>query len=377
MRSNRNNSILKTGIIAIILVSIAVYFFTNFERYEYEKNKYNQDYLRNDYYLLETYLNSLNIKTTVSKNSSELLLLNEDIKNLAIFDSYSSFTRTSTPKIKEWVKNGGTLITTVTQYPTDDEKEFLLEFGASNEAIETDDYSDIGCYAENSAFIDCENQELINAYSEHTVLASNRYGNAYIEIPYGDGRIVFFAYSYYFPYQNNNLKEKDNAYFFTSLLNLNDDGKTLIIYDTKQNSLFAALFRNAKISVILFLILVITLLWSLIQRFGPLRQLRLETQQDLKQHLQACADYSWEAEKLETHIKAYRELIFRQLRNKTGRKLPESNAQKLEFIESYFTQQKNKPVNVNIRNVLFSTLPNDEAQLLTLTNDLQNLRSYL
>jgi len=417
--------------LVLTLIAVPVFllwFFSTYERYEKEKESFTTEYQQNQYFLLETFFNDLGFDADSSRSESDIYTLGNKTGTLFLLDERQIINTRSTKIIKEWVNDGGTLLMELPHDPNKFETDFLKEFSIKSvdgsQLSNSDSFSygtsyapGEGCYTHNALYIDCDTrdeitfgnfvnteepfevdieedeeinledllaklpdtEEVIEEFDEkdlkfpYSILASNPTGAAYVNITYGEGEIIFA--SHLDGLNNNSIDDKDNAYFLTSLIS-NKTKEILISYNTRNTSFLKALWLNAKWPVIMFLSTLVIFLWSMIQRFGPLKNLLIESRQDLKTHLQSSADFLWEADKLHDNIASLRSSILRRLQVTLGRRLDLSDPLSREKVQDYLST-KFKDMPDNTLNLLFSDLPNNELELIKITKQLNQVRSFL
>ena len=248
MSSTSKSTLLKILALVVVLGAIVIWFFSAFEKKESEETIFSSEYKKNPYLLLELFLKKQNIIVTQSQQDFDIQELDDSVGSLLIFDSPNFYTYKNNPLLKEWIYNGGRLISNIDHELINMENEFYAEFVVSNHFdAELDD--GVGtCYALYSAWISCDDRDVVSSGIDFEALASNSYGAAFIKFKHGSGEIILFSHTNAF--QNYGLIKNDNAYFLSRLIKTNKN-KVILINHSRPPSLIGSLWATAKLQIII------------------------------------------------------------------------------------------------------------------------------
>ncbi|HET8706749.1 MAG TPA: hypothetical protein VFM46_10650, partial [Pseudomonadales bacterium] len=138
-----------------------------------------------------------------------------------------------------------------------------------------------------------------------------------------------------------------------------------------SESLAQFLWKHAKWTIILALLMLAAILWRNLLRFGPIIEAPAPERRQLIEHLQASARFKWKHAKTHPEISQIQQAILMTAARKQG-------SQQIELErEIQWLQLKSSLSASDIRAALTAAPPRDPLEFLALTQTLYQLRTNL
>ncbi len=309
------------GLVTILTAAGTKWFYDNFGYKEVERTTdYSAEARRNKFLAAEYFLRELGFEVESDNNRARLLEARDVNQTILINDYGPKLSPTNFKNLKNWIKNGGHLIFTATNFEyVNDEKEYdyfgndLYDNHENNQLL--DEYGIKAQYTnfndDNPYPYDKSTQEfvlqngkkisidfypdtqLVDVNNSSTFSLKDSYGNHLLQYNIGQGKLTVLSDNNFL--SNANIGENDHAYLLW-LLNSGENlknNKILLLYNTQSDSIFALLWKYAKHACIAFFALLILWLWSMQNRVGPLLVNADFSKRNIIEHLRAIARFSW------------------------------------------------------------------------------------
>ena len=107
-----------------------------------------------------------------------------------------------------------------------------------------------------------------------------------LQLYYGEGLVTVMTDAWI--WQNDKIDRYDNAWL---LWYLTQDSRVTMLYRAEHDSLATLLWRNYRLAIGALLLLIISAVWHLGMRQGPIRQPASHSRRQLLEHLRASAEF--------------------------------------------------------------------------------------
>jgi len=304
--------IILLGIVGFTVISGMKWFTNNFEKQEVERlSGYSAEARLNKFLAAEHFLRNLGYEVESDSNRARLLESHTSNTTILINDYGPKLSPTHFEMLKDWLEAGGHLIFTANHfdYNNHDNNELdepftnnqlLEEYGIIPVLVDYDEEknnSDVSEYStsDNTTIkLDFFTTGILLDTKEIASFAlRDNYGAHLLQFDIGDGKLTVLSDNYLF--SNDAISEHDHAYLLSVLgqVNTSDEKKFLLLYNNESDSIFSLIWRYGKEACIAFLALLILSLWSMRNRFGPIKPNISFKHRNITEHLHALARFSW------------------------------------------------------------------------------------
>ncbi len=307
-------------IVTLTVIGIlgSTWFNKNFEYKDVEKHSgYSIEAKRNKFLAAEYYLQKLGHQVESDSNRARLLEENLNYKTILINDYGPKLSLTHYKKLKKWIENGGHLIFTVNKFQyvasQDEDYEYTDDTFRHNQLLE--EYAIQARYTNYSKSIpypeerkayqykfneDIEidiyfdpDKQLVDSHNLASYSLSDRYGAHLLQLDIGKGKLTILSDNMFL--SNEYIGNHDHAYLVSYLNQENSSlsENILLLYNNQSDSIFSLIWKNGRQACIAFLVLLIFFLWSLRNRFGPIKPIIDFSNRNITEHLRAIGKFSW------------------------------------------------------------------------------------
>jgi len=309
-------------LVLMLVVIVLLYdFYSKLESHLVEEDKgYQGEALTNDYLAAEYFL------LQMGQNAEKLKLFSTDQKSLNKNDILLvpsirlSFDRRRTDDMLEWLKNGGHLIITgdVDSEKIAEHKDYLLNslglkvdrkaLASESETSESEASASVQSdYPVNIMSFDDEMFLQVD-FDDYLILSKTPEFNSDvlweaededrihgIQIRVGEGTLTLLSDMRMFT--NDYIDAYDHAAFLLSLIqsqqSTNHSNTFYYSLYEERLSLIQWLWENAHLLMLSFIVLIVSVLWMIAPRFGPLINVGEPVQRQFLKHLSAAGNYHW------------------------------------------------------------------------------------
>jgi len=323
----------------------ATWFFSNFYKEPFTRyHGFSEEARRNPFLAAQRFLETQNVEFEKRENYK---LFDESIgksDTIIINSSRVGMSAARLEKMKQWVKDGGSLVLLATEgfdYDFESSKDvFLDSLGLRYYKGDYDSYS----YSDDSSedfvefrFSESEDNTKVEfrnyGYIEDTsgdasFIAGNQYADQFIQYTLGEGLV---SISTDFSIWNNyRIDDHDHAMFLRQIIGSSE--KTWLLYNRIQPSLLSMAMSHAPMVVISVTIFLIVMFWSGLWRIGAKRADEEAINREIMQHLSASAEFSFRLDQGEKLIESLMESVHHrmaQLNHGYGRLTPPHKIEKI------------------------------------------------
>ncbi|MFK7815770.1 MAG: DUF4350 domain-containing protein [Gammaproteobacteria bacterium] len=306
------------GIVVLIGVFGSKWFNNNFVYKDIEKHTgYSTEAKRNKFLAAEYYLHKLGHQVESDSNRARLLENSLDYQTILINNYGPKLSLTHFKKLKTWIENGGHLIITANNFEyvanedeedgyTDNEymhNQLLAEYGIQARYTNFSENTPYPEEREPQQYTFNENigieiyfepdKQLIDSYDLASYTLADRYGVHLLQLNIDKGKLTVLSDNMFL--SNENIGDYDHSYLF-SLLNKENNSASqniLLLFNNQSDSIFSLIWKNGQQACIAFIALLILFLWSLRNRFGPLKPNIIYSNRNITEHLRAIGRFSW------------------------------------------------------------------------------------
>ncbi len=406
--SRKNKIVLWSCVLSLVFIGLGLWWGHNYLNWVVESNDlgYTREARQNPFLAAELYLINSGIHAESIRGLNRMEKLPSSRDSLVVTSWRLSMGKKKIKELKDWVINGGTLITTaqaVFDYEAYTSSDILLnELGVEKYAIDSDELneesrSDLNT-TDNKETREKENRFLtpvymsdqanpvminvLDAYSlsdnsgKASASAANDYGTSLLQYDLGQGIITILTDISFL--NNQYIDQYDHAYFLWHLTHESD--KVWLIYGGSSESLLAILWRYADYLIISLTVLLFIWIWRKAVRFGPIQYSQSVSRRQLIEHIMASMHFLWRSNKINIILNNLYDDIIRkmQLRHRNYRSLRQED--QLELLH----QITNLPHNElsNFMSEILLTFPNSrhvhaEARFLEKIQQIQAIRRCL
>ena len=268
------------GLVTILTAAGTKWFYENFEYKEVEKTTdYSAKARRNKFLAAEYFLRELGFDVESDNNRARLLEAHDTNQTILINDYGPKLSPTNFKNLKNWIKNGGHLIFTATNfkyvsneeeydyfgddlYENHEDNHLLDEYGIKAQYTNFDDDNPYP-YDESVQEYILKNgkkisidfypdTQLIDVNNNSSLSLKDAYGYHLLQYNIGKGKLTVLSDNNFI--SNTNIGENDHAYLLW-LLNSGEEhikNKILLLYNTQSDSIFTLIWRYAKHASIAF-----------------------------------------------------------------------------------------------------------------------------
>ncbi len=325
-------------LLVLVVIGLSIYAYTQLDyRIEKVDKGFQGEALTNSFLAAEYFLRSM------GQPAEEIKLFAQEVQPLAEADTLLissdrlAFDSRKSAELMQWVNDGGHLIITARATSDDDTqraRDYILDdLGLHIEwtalGDDDEDYSEpVNVAIDDEDFFwlldfsDYLNIVLEDEFEQDVLWSIEENNRIYaMQMMAGEGRLTVLADMSIF--KNYGIDKHDHAAFLYSLANdqlrHSDEGVFYYSLFEKHINLMQWLTQNARPLVISFVIFVVTVLWMIIPRFGPLINVQQPVRRRFLDHLSAAGNYHWR----QGHYARLLQVVRKQLSQQIQGRYPE------------------------------------------------------
>lgn len=294
--------ILALLLIASALGGLVYWIVPHLESYEHEViENVSEKVRRNPFLAMERFLARLGYVLETSRRSAVLDTIPDEQDTIMLEYSKELFTEARTKRLMEWMERGGHLVLEI--LPQGPQK----DGAAKNQLLQRLDLRPVQPVPGDKPVFQDTQRKLQAGTQTFTIDPGFRAawledGSGSAEVWWADGVPAVLRYRFgagrltLIPsrnlWRNNRIGRYDHAAFLVQLLGP-AHGKLWVLSNVKVESLLQIIWRQARFAVIASTLTLALVLWSLNNRFGPLRIPQHRRRRSLGEHVQAMANFAW------------------------------------------------------------------------------------